>query len=124
MTPTLPPIKRPTTQVSDCVGRPTLLVSECARVPTWLELKTDDTAISQTLLSVGRLTLQGSEDVGFPMVYAILVGTSEGITIKYATQRSIKALTLISRRSKIRRYATTGKKKVYVSNTRQVSVEF
>ena len=124
MTTMLPLVGRPTTQVLDCVRRPTLLVSECIGVLTWSELKTDDTAISQTLFSVGRLTLQGSEDVQFPTVYAILVGTSEGITVEYVTQLSIGASTLISRRSEIQRYTTDGKKKVYVSNTRQVSVEF
>ena len=99
-------------------------MSECVRVLTWLKLKTDDTAISQTLLAIGRPMLQGSEDVGFSTVYAILVGTSEEITDEYLTQWSIRASNLISLQLEIRRYATKGKKKVYVSNTRQVSVEF
>ena len=101
MTPTLPPVGRPSVKVSDCVERPTLLVSECVGLSTLYELKTDDTTISQTLLSVGRPMLRGSEDVGFSTVYAILVGTSEGITTEYATQRSVGASTLISRWSKI-----------------------
>ena len=71
-------------------------MSECVGLPTLSELKTDDTAISQTLLSVGRPMLQGSEDVGVSTVYAILVGTLEGITVEYATLWSIGALTLIS----------------------------
>ena len=124
MRPTLLPVGLPMVKVSDCVGRPTLLVSKCIRVSTLSKLKTDDTAISQTLLSVGRATLQGSEGIGFSMVYVILVGISEGITIEYATQWSVGASTLISRLLEIRRYATDGKKKVYVSNTQQVSVEF
>ena len=101
MTPMLPPVERPPVKVSDCVRRLTLLVSECVGVSTLSELKTDDIAISQTLLSVGRPTLQGSDDVGFPTVYAILVGTSEGITVKYATQLSVRALTHIILWSKI-----------------------
>ena len=96
MTPTLPPVGRPTVKVSDCVGRPTLLVWECIGLLTLSELKTNNTAISQTILSVGRSTLQASEDVGVPTVYAILVGTSKGITVEYATQWSVKASTLIS----------------------------
>ena len=101
----------------DYIGRPTLLVSECVGVLTLSELKIDETAISQTLLSVGWSTLQGSDDIGLPMVYAILVGTSEGITVEYVTQLSIGASTLISRRLEIQCYATDGKKQVYVSNT-------
>ena len=97
---------------------------ECVGVPTLSELNTDDTAISQTLLSIGWPTLQGSEDVGFLTVYAVLVGTSEGITDEYVTQWSVGASTLISRQSEIRHYATNDQKKVYVSNTQQVSVEF
>ena len=99
-------------------------MSECVGLLTLSELKIDDTAISQTLLSVERPTLQGSEDVGVPTVYAILVGTLEGITVEYVTQWSVGASTLISHRSEIQRYATDGKQKVNVSNTRQVSVKF
>ena len=83
MTPTLPPIGRPTIKVSDCVERSTLLVSKCNGVPTLSELKFDDTTISQKLLSIGRPTLQGLYDVEFPTVYTILVGTSEGIMVEY-----------------------------------------
>ena len=97
-------------------------MSKCVGVPTLFELKTDDTAISQTLLSIGRPMLQGSEDVGVLMVYAILVGTLEGITVEYATQWSVGSSTLISRLLKIQRYATEDKKKVYVSKMRQRSV--
>ena len=82
-----------------------------------LDENTDDSTIPLTLLSVGRLTLQGSEDVGFPTVYAILVGTSEGIMDEYVTQWFVGASTLISHQSKIRRYAIDDQKKVYVSNT-------
>ena len=99
-------------------------MSKCVGLLTLSELKTDDTAISQTLLAVGRPTLQGLEDVIFSMVYAILVGTSEVITDEYVTQWYFKASTLIIRWLEIRHYTTDGKKKLYVSNTRQVSVEF
>ena len=124
MTSTLPPVGRLTVKVLDCIGRPTFLVSECVEVLTLSELKTVDNAISRTLLSIRWPTLQGSEDVRFSMVYAILVGTSEAIIDEYATQWLVRASNLISCRSEIRRYATNGKKKVYVSNTREVSVEF
>ena len=111
MTPTLPPVGRTTTQVSDCVRRPTLLVSECIGVLTLSELKKNDTTISQTLFSVGQPMLQRSDDIEFSTVYAILVGTLEWITVEHATQWSIRASNLISRWSKIWCYATDGKKK-------------
>ena len=44
--------------------------------------------------------------------------------VEYATQWSVRSSTHISRMSKIQRYATDGKKKVYVLKRRPISVEF
>ena len=82
-----------------------------------LDKNTNDNAIPPTLLSVERPTLQGSADVRFPTVYAILIGTLEGNMVEYATQWFVGSSTHISRMSKIRRYTTDGKKKCCVKNS-------
>ena len=84
---------------------------ECVGLPTLSELKTNDIAISRTLLSIRWPTLQGSEDVEWLTMYAILIGTLEGRTVEYVTQSSVRSSTHISRMSKIRRYTVDSKKK-------------